>query len=386
MRYITYYFLLASLFAQTQNQKLGVVLDSDTKKPVEFVDVYNAYDVTHTNEDGQFFILTNSDSLNFRKIGYTPRKVSFATLQDTIFLEPKLFELEEVILTNMKTLWSKVGDSLASNYRLSPFKERFFLRCLLRKNGQLTRVQDIAGKLGRKTQFYKKGMDFGKKDFEFEITQMRKVGIDSDENEVYFTFFSLSKLFFESLRLNATGEGFELTEKMFEGEPMAKILFQSTADNPAVKTHGHYVINKANNAIESVVIHTDIDTDNFSKDGHIRSRATKRDQIVHFSKSKKKDRYFMSSAKLAFEIEISSTKEDFKDGYTSEYIIQLYDHDGDFDFKANTNAKKDIFKLKADYDEKFWEKQHFLPLTNEIKNFISTMGSKNKTFKVRSNL
>ncbi len=87
-------------------------------------------------------------------------------------------ELDEVVLIQPKSLWNKIRDSLESNYKLTPFKERFFLLCVLRKNGAIVRIQDIAGKLSRKTMLYKKGMDPDKSDFEFEITHMRKVGIE----------------------------------------------------------------------------------------------------------------------------------------------------------------------------------------------------------------
>lgn len=103
-----------------------MVLDAKTKKPVEFVDVYNNFDHTISNADGTFFILTESDSISFQKIGYGQLRISSKDLRDSIFLNPKALKLEGITLTNIKSLWAKVRDSVPSNYLLKPYKERFF--------------------------------------------------------------------------------------------------------------------------------------------------------------------------------------------------------------------------------------------------------------------
>lgn len=363
-----------------------MVVDSVTKSPVALVDVFNRFDNTLTNTEGAYFILTDGDSLTFRKIGYAKTVVPFSSLTDTIFLPPSPMELDEVVLIQPKSLWSKVRDSLESNYRLTPFKERFFLRCVLRKNGEIVRIQDIAGKLKRKTMLYKKGMDPDKGDFEFEISHMRKVGIEKDEKDVYFTFFSLSDLLFESIRLNATGPGFELKERLFENKQRARIVFQSDTTTAGLNTKGHYIINTGNNAIESFVAKTDIDRGNFFKNGPIRSCTIAREQKAFFTWSVEEDRYFQTISNMLFTIEITHIKKDFKDIYVNEYILKTYDHNGTFPFSKNISAKKDIFKLKHPYDAQFWNNQNDLLLTSEMEEFIEKAADGNTKFKVRSNL
>ena len=219
MRLITcFLFFLVISFGLAQNQKLGVILDADNRKPIEFVDIYNKSDHTSTNSDGAFFFISELDSVIAYKVGYEEVRTTFRQLPDTLYLKPSAFKLQEVVLTNTKTLWDKVRDSIPKHYMFTPFKERFFLRCLLRKNGKIMRIQDIEGKLQRKTLIYRSGMEVSKKDFSFEISNMRKIGVERDENKVYFTFYSLSELMFETIRLNATGDGFTLTEKEYENE------------------------------------------------------------------------------------------------------------------------------------------------------------------------
>lgn len=380
------FLLFYPLLCICQNQQLSVIVDAETKEPIEFVDVFNAQDNTFTNADGAFFFISALDSVKAYKVGYEKLETTFQKLKDTVFLMPSTYKLSEVVLTNTKTLWDKVRDSIPKNYLFSPFKERFFLRCLLRKNGEIIRIQDIEGKLSRKTLLYRGGMDASKEDFAFEISNMRKIGIEKDENDVYFTFFSLSELLFETIRLNATGDGFTLTEKEFENENKAKVFFQSDSTLVGLNTSGHYIINESDRAIEAFVMKSERDLDNYFKNGPIRSRTIGVEHVANFTKSGKWDKYFITSSKIVYTVEITHTKKTFRDIYTSEYILKTYDNNGSFPFKENSNKKRDIFKLRHKYDPEFWQTQNRLLLTDEMNSFIKKTGDKKSQFKLRSNM
>ncbi len=377
--------LLFCVSGYSQNQKLSVIVDAENKEPLEFVDVYNKRDHTFTNSDGTFFFISELDSVIAYKVGYEKIKTTFEQLPDTIFLNPSAFKLNEVVLTNTKTLWDKVRDSIPKHYLFTPFKERFFLRCLLRKQGQIVRIQDIEGKLNRKTLIYRTGMESSKKDFSFEISNMRKIGVEKDENRVYFTFFSLSELLFETIRLNATGDGFSLTEKEYENENRAKVFFQSDTTFVGLNTSGHYIINNDSKAIEAFVMKSQIDRDKYFKNGPVRSRTIGVEQTVNFTKSKKWDKYFITSARIEYTVEITHVKKDFKDTYTCEYILKTYDNNEAFPFTSNTSSTKDIFKLKHEYDPEFWETQNRLLLTDEMKKFINSFNGRKNPFKSKRN-
>lgn len=384
MRLLTTIVLLLVISIAAQGQRTGIVLDESTKNPIEFVDIYNSFDHTITNADGGFFILTDSDSIQFRKIGFQELKLSVDEVKDTIFLTQKVLELEGVTLTNMKSLWDKVRDSASANYMLKPFKERFFLRCLLRKNGKIIRLQDIAGKLSRQTLLYKKGMNSDKNDFQFEIEQMRQIGLKKDENGALINFSSLSSVLYESIRLNATGEGFVVNEKRFENEPYSKIYVKSDGNQSQFETTGEYIINNQNNALESVLLRSEIDAA-FQKNGAVERRPLNRYQTANFNRTKDTKKYFMTSAKLNWSWQLKGIKEDFDTIYGFEYILYTFDNNGDFTFKANANNKKDIFKLKYKYNSTFWDNQKTLPLTHEMIEFIESLASKDEEFKVRRN-
>lgn len=52
------------------------------------------------------------------------------------------------------------------------------------------------------------------------------------------------------------------------------------------------------------------------------------------------------------------------------------------------NQKKDIFDLKFNHDEVYWQNQEKLPLTKEMQKFINEVNSsgRNSEFKTKSNL
>ncbi|TLP80987.1 carboxypeptidase-like regulatory domain-containing protein [Maribacter sp. ACAM166] len=146
--------LLFSIFTYSQNRRSGIVLVEADKSPMEFVGIYNGTEHTMTNADGRFLFSSTSDSITIYRPGYDKRSTSFQKVSDTIYLQKSVLELNEVTVTNEKTLWQKVKDSIKSNYALYPYKEKFLLRGVLRYNGEITRIQDIQGKLKRKTLLY----------------------------------------------------------------------------------------------------------------------------------------------------------------------------------------------------------------------------------------
>ena len=215
MRPSFFLFFLLSFIGFSQQTIDAVIVDGADNVPLEFVGVYNSKDHTITNEDGRFQFSSLLDSIIIYRVGYDKLSTTFQKVKDTIFLNKSVLELNEVTVTNEKTLWQKVGDSIRSNYPIYPYKEKFLLRGVLRYNGKITRIQDLQGKLERRTLLYTKEIDPDKKDFKVELTNMRKVGLVKDENEVYFIFETFYQLFMNFTPMNATGDAFNLTEATF---------------------------------------------------------------------------------------------------------------------------------------------------------------------------
>jgi len=94
----------------------GTILDSETLKPVEYVNIgiLNKNQGTITNLKGEFTLNIpaqfENDSITISHINYHQVKISVKNFSNsTIILEPKTTELTEVIVSNKKLKTRKIG-------------------------------------------------------------------------------------------------------------------------------------------------------------------------------------------------------------------------------------------------------------------------------------
>lgn len=381
-------FALATISIHAQNQKLGIVIDSETKKPIEFVDVYNKLDNTVTNEDGKYFILSSYDSISFYKLGYQGIKLKFEELSDTIYLNPKPYELAEIVLTNEDSLFDQVKKSISLNYPVEWFNEKFFIRSLLKYNGEISRIQDIQGKLRRKTLLYDRGMNIAKKDYIFQVQNMRKIGlkeVTENDTDIYFTFRSLRDILQETVRISIVRDSLDIEERYFDDKSKVRLDFSSNGKGKRVKINGFYIINLEDKAILQFYSNYKINMDFFEKKD-IKYRTTSFEKNIIFDKDPKANKYVLKNAKLTSEIEVKDKEETFHTFFESEDILKSYAHLSDMRVRKNVNENKDVFKLNFPYNKDFWNAQNQLLLTDEMLQFIEKVGNPNSEYEIRSNL
>ncbi|TMM56122.1 carboxypeptidase-like regulatory domain-containing protein [Maribacter algarum] len=386
MKFALLFFFLSLSICFSQNQHEGFLLDSETKEPIEFVNIYNGKDFTISNEEGRYAFSTSLDSIVFYRIGYKTFKTTFDQLKDTLFLNKSVFELNEVVVTNAKTIYDRIKDSVATNYLLEPHTETFFLRTLLKKNNEIVRLQDVQGRLRRKTSIYAGNLELEKKDFEVEIQNMRKIGVSKDEDDTYFIFPSFHNIFKEFVRLNAMGPDFEVTEQPSVDELKTRVDFKSNLPETSGRTFGHYIINSLDNAIlffnaKVIPFHSEKE-----KSKRIESRLLENKVSIFFKEDPNIGLYFMNSGKREGKVEVSGPNNSYTNVYEMRIILTTSKSFGRNDIKSNVNEHKDIFKLKHRYNADYWNSQNQLLLTEEMQEFIKRMGEENKEFKVKSNM
>lgn len=383
-------FLIALSFStiHAQNQKLGIVLDAESKKPIEFVDVYNTYENTVTNENGKYFLLSSNDSISFYKLGYEEIKTIFDKVQDTTYLSAKPFELAEVILSNEDSLFDKVRKQIAENYPIKEFNEKFFIRSLLRYNGEITRIQDIQGKLNRKTLLYAKDMELKKKDYVFEVQNMRKIGlteVTENDTNIYFKFRSLREILAETVQVSITRKNYEIEEKYFDNGNKVRLEYTYNGENKNINTSGYYIVNLENKAILEFYLSHKPSLD-FIEKKDIKYRVTLFEKNIIFNKDSDSGKYVIKNGKLKSTVEVTNKEENFQTFFESEDILKSYEHFSAMKVKKNVNENKDVFKLDFPYNKDFWNAQNQLLLTDEMLAFIESVGKMNEEFDVKSNL
>jgi hypothetical protein len=364
---------------QSQNLHISkIVFDKINKSPLENVTIFNNIDNSTTNADGEFVFVSAKNEINFSLLGYTEIKTTFDKLkvQDTIFMEPKSIELDEIIVSNAELIIKKAHDNLEKNYVLSPYSENFFLRCLLKQNKEIVRLQDIYGKLYRNTMFNK---DSNKKfQFAVEVVNMRKTGIKEKDDIAYFEFTNFNNLLKEcsSILLNYR-EYYDFKEIKSNDNNYRKINFIAKNEN-GQRLNGYFQINKEDYSITefSLDFYDNINSIPYQeKKGH-KFRTTKYNITVNYWKNKNSNKYYIGNAKMDASLEllgdekIKSTIFDFTanllttNSFTNEKI------------NSNFSVDKDIFKAKFAYSEDFWKNQNQLPLTKELEMFLKNVSEK----------
>ena len=222
-------FIINNLFSQ--NRLNGIILDYDTKKPIEYVDIYNNENFTSTNSEGKFLFISKNDSINIRLIGYESLKTAFNQIKnDTIFLKSKFNELDEIIVSN-KNFLSKIKANITQNYPFEPYTETFFLRCYIKKNGELLKIQDINGIVKRKTLFATKEKPMPKKNYEVNVLNVRKAGVY--EEDIYFKMFNFKVILNELATVGVDKNLFYFNEQTSKNNDFTKYYFSPNSKNKA---------------------------------------------------------------------------------------------------------------------------------------------------------
>ncbi|WP_165747800.1 carboxypeptidase-like regulatory domain-containing protein [Cellulophaga sp. Z1A5H] len=383
---LVYIALFVSSLSFSQHQKKGVVYDKENNEPLEFVSVYNKLDHTTTNKDGKYGFTSATDSIYFHKVGYDNYTTIISNLRDTIFLNRSVFQLNEVVVSNAKTIYQKIKDSIASNYVLKPHSEAFFLRAILKRNGAIIRLQDMQGNLHRKTSIYGGGLTLMDTDFSVAVKNMRQIGITKDENNIYFEFPSLFNILSEFVRINAMGPDFEVIEKPYKNSTSTKVEFTSLNSDTKNKSYGHYIINTNDNAILSFnsVVKPFYPEELFKTPKY--STIVQQDITVFFKEDPSFKRYFMTLAKRTATLNVKLKDDPTVHKFEMEIVLYTKESFGNEDVKSNVNEQKDIFKIKMKYDKDFWKEQNQLLLTDEMEAFIKKMTQDDTKRKVKSNI
>ena len=364
----------------SQNKLNGIVLDYETKKPIEYVDIFNESNFTSTNSEGKFLFASEKDSINIRLIGYKAINSTFKEIKnDTIYLESKFEVLDEIVIGNSNAI-NNVFKEMFNNYPILSYSELFFLRCSLKKDGEVIKLQDLNGIIKRKMLLKTPTKPMPKKNYEIEILNMRKAGIK--EKGIYFKMFSFKDIFDITSSITIDTKLFNFSQKKSKIDDYTKHYFTSNSQNNS-NIEGYYLINNVDNAILEFNLTKDKKESSFTEVREYKYRTTSSEIFISFKKSNLDNKYFIDKAKIKAQLELIT------EGKTAIYNV-IYSwirlKETKKEIKRRTSIKKDIFKLKKSYNPEFWDKQEYLLLTDELLEFLEKLESPKKEFKTITNI
>jgi hypothetical protein len=371
-------------FTHAQNFQISkTVVDKNTKIPLENVSVFNENDYSTTNTEGKFAFVSQKNEINLNLLGYNPIITTFDKLKtgnDTIFMETKATQLQEVVVSNagpyMKKVYDKFQDNLLQNYTVD-----FFLRNVFKKDKVNILLQDIYARENQnKTQ---------KKTLAIELLNMRKTSFFEKKDNINFGFPNFNGLFSNVL---PQIDKCSFTEIPFNDSEFKKIVFESNEkDQSGQIQRGYFIINRNDYAIVEYTLSLIDDPEkvpykNLSRGKY---RTTKLNKFVQYTKDTKSNKYYKSKLKLDNQVDITVYKIS-EDPFYFDFTMDFFATNSPSNEKINSNfaTDKDIFRAKFPYSQDFWNNQNQLPLTKELEEFLKSVNEKKdktKEFEVISN-
>ncbi len=367
-------FLLIPLMSYSQEKFIinKIIIDSETKKPLENVSVYNNQDFTISNYQGKFRFVTDKDSLNLKLLGYKTLCKSVKNIQkiDTLFLLPQITKLEEVVVTgnSTETYLNNIFEKIKNSTPKSEYAESFFLRTVLKRNNKIFQFQDLAGKIKR-PKLYTTKKDY-KKNMKINLLNMRKMGLTTNSRDVEgFDYFSFSDFFYRMILLRIDLKKHHLKNFTLSNSNYKKILFNPIDTLDSKASSGYYLTE--NNSLKEVVLTSN---PNYSQIPFVESRKFKYRTIgtnfrVAFNYNQTHKKYYISDATFEGKVEVINPKEETII-YDIKYNLLITEGFLEKNIKSNFSSNKDIFKAKIPYNKDFWKSQNQLLLDENLKLFI----------------
>ena len=366
---LTYITLIPLSFSQNTLSKY--LVDKETKAPLKSATIHNANDYTVTNDDGHFVFYSTNDSVTIKMLGYETLKTTFKALsrtKDTLYLIPKPFQLDEVTLSN-KNILQEAYNHATINYPMEPFVEDFFLRCILKRNGELVKIEDFSGRIKRDKLLG------AKKNFTFQLLNMRKFGIEKKGVRADdFNIPSLNDVFqWWSNILFLDSKEYRFSFLKVIDETHQQVSHTPKNEEDYIKGIGHFIISTDDYAAKERIYKINpkvVDKIPYTKKFFTKYRTTDFYLREKCEKDVAKSKYFIANGLYTEKIEGYNNDERIVYDVSFELIVTHPFSDLNT-FKANVNGKKELFKLDVPYNKEFWETQNQLPLTNEMRDFIN---------------
>ena len=366
---LTYITLIPLSFSQNTLSKY--LADKETKAPLKSATIHNANDYTVTNDDGHFLFYSANDSVTIKMLGYETLKTTFKALsrtKDTLYLIPKPFQLDEVTLSN-KNILQEAYNHATINYPMEPFVEDFFLRCILKRNGEFVKIEDLSGRIKRDKLFA------AEKNYAFQLFNMRKFGIEKKGLRTDdFELPSLNDVFqWWSNILFLDSKEYRFSFLKVIDETHQQVSHTPKNEEDYIKGIGHFIISTDDYAVKERIYKINpkvVDKIPYTKKFFTKYRTTDFYLREKCEKDVAKSKYFIANGLYTEKIEGYNNDERIVYDVSFELIVTHPFSDLNT-FKANVNGKKELFKLEVPYNKEFWETQNQLPLTNEMRDFIN---------------
>ena len=377
---ILFFLLSFTLGFAQENFVKGIIKDSETKEEIPFVNIVFKNNSgfltgTMTNENGEFS-LNNIKEVEISHLNYETKNVVFTENQVEVYLTPKVYILDELIISNvsgkdfLKSLLKDAKVRAVKNSKLSTYG-----REIVKINNQYTKYSDA------KMDYYiKKGN--GKSILQINQSRAIKSNLQDSTSSVLngmnsaynvrdyvkyaYNFDGIEKLikskeytFDRYLRRDASGFEYEFI-KIIPNPSSEELLYE-----------GYVIVDNKSNKIIEFKVELAESHKKFSKLKNILIAKFKLNDHAVWCKFKfVKDQYELVYYKNSFSLYLQMGKK-VHDNISTTFDLLVLDCKNDVELPENGFEGKTIFEAGTNYTEKFWDKNNIFPLKESEQQFIN---------------
>lgn len=379
----TLFFLLFFTFSFSQeNSTKGIVKDAETKEIIPFVNVIykdNSGNLagTITNEDGEFS-LHHIKEVEISHINYETKKVVFENKEVEIYLTPKVYILDELIISNvsgrdfLKSLIKDAKVRAVKNTKLSTYG-----REIVKINNQYTKYSDalmdyyikkgngksvllinqsraIKTNLQDSTSSVLNGMNSG-----YNVRDYVKYAYNFDgiENLIKSKEYTFDRY----LRRDASGLEYEYV-KIIPNPDSDELLYE-----------GYVIVdNKSNKIVEFKVELADSHKKNSKLKNILIAKYKLNDHAVWCKFKFTNNQYELVYYKNSFNLYIQMGKK-VHDYVSTTFDLLVLDSKNDVELPEKGYSENTIFEAGTNYTQKFWKMNNIFPLKETEQRFVDSI-------------
>jgi len=376
-------FLFSSNLILGQESTVNILWDKIDNVPISYATIKGLENYAISNEDGVFEFQKTESKITIQSVVYETLEIDYQFLKvnDTIFMKPLTYELEEVVISK-DGLYTQMLKTVLTDYALEPHKEKFFLRAVIRKNNELYKIVDFSGLIEKQALFDTRSKPMPKKNYKVKIENIRKVGIE--DRDIDFRLFSFKEFLTNIIRIAFNKDEFNITYESTTNKDSKRITLEPK-DEEKIKMQGFYILNDDNTFNEADVVYDNKNAE-FEKLGKSKYRTVFSNWKSNFERNSQTDKLQLSKATLKGKTEVYEESENYV--FNFSYLYYAVPIDDKTEIKNNVNLSKDMFDLKGEYNQEYWKNNEILTLTKEMQEFINRVNAsgKNSDFRTKTNI
>jgi hypothetical protein len=374
--------LSVNIINAQKNEYLGIVKDSETLLPIEFVNIYfesesnNNSTGSISNELGEFTVRNNEDKASFSHINYESLTIKLDKGFNEILLKPKTFILDEIIISTISAreyLNNIIKDSEKKITKNTLLKS--YCREIVKIDNEFTKFSDAL------VDYYIKKGNGKSKILLRESRVFDNGNIDSLDNsginEVNTVFklrdYVKNAYDFDVLEEILEDKNYEFERKLKKeenGKEYEYIEIIPNIERKKLLFKGYIIIDIKSKNILEYKIQTSENHLKYAKLTNILIAKFKINNSLKWSKFKMfNNKYVLTYNKKQLELQIKIGKKINSDfNFNSDLFV--YEFIENVEIPKKGYKKNTIYDAGTNYKEEFWEKYNFFPLTESQQNFI----------------